>query len=383
MAIASLQLALQGEKVLIIVPSLQLSDQVATLLTALTPDALTDNRSVTLTTPQAALQDRQPLGARFSTLMIDEPEAMLAPLPPRHLPPPALKSHPFSRHPPPLASLLDRILLDRKDGRKPRTVWTGAELNGLLKRVIRQRGWASRDALELDFGVGATQRAKADIEAVTGAPSTIPPNPPIVKHVALLVDAFTGEAVPYEEDVETAVDALPRYRSGRPEIEQAIIDNLISYETHLESGASNPTSLVVPPEGHPLDLLAARINQTSIARGSPTSTPMCSVIGVSTGSTETAMRVVSRSAIPGLDIPSLRRIYLVDGLDLSGLSPAQRARGGLKRRLGFYDIVTGRLGRLGSVTAESGGEVISLVVRGSGEEAGLARIRQLANSQRP
>jgi superfamily II DNA/RNA helicase len=81
--------------------------------------------------------------------------------------------------------------------------------------------------------------------------------------------------------------------------------------------------------------------------------------------------ITSRSAVPGLDIPNLTRVILINGLDLAGVSPAQRARGGVKRRAAFYQVVSGRMGRLGSVTYNQPGQVVSFVSEGSGEELGL------------
>lgn len=373
-ALASVQLALQGEMVMVLVPSVHLAGQVSSLLAALTLTHLDSHQSIVVTTPQAALKNERTLAAKYSTIMIDEPEAMLAPLPPRHLPPPDQKSHPFHRHPPPLATLLDR-LMTQKNGDRTRTVWVGAEVNGLLKRIIRQRGWVKRDALELDFGSRPTPRSNADIEEVLGHRSAVQHRPRTVDHTGLLVNAAAGHAIPFDNKSVAEESAMPPPRSGRPEIDQATIAALVSYESKFPPETRPPVALILPPEGYPLDLLAARINEAAATEFTNGSEPMtCSTLGPKARSTGTRMTVVSRSSVPGLDIPTLRRIYLIDGLDLAGLSPAQRARGGLKRRLGFYDIVTGRLGRLGSITAESGGEVISLVVEGSGEEAGLGHV---------
>lgn len=386
MALASLQLAqTQADPVLVLAPSQQLVEQISIHLHNLSDPAGSESRLV-VTTPQAAIKDRTAsmiLNSRYSTVMMDEPETMLSPLPPRNLPAGALKSHPFVRHPPPLATLLNQIrprptsASNALAGPGPQTVWVGAEMNGLLKRVVRQRGWATMDALELDFGGAPSARGKRDVDLILGpaaaatgaAVSTSATPPSTAKHTSLLVDGKND-----------TMAATPLYRPGRPVIEHSMLDAIVGYEVQnpLRDGHA---ALILPPEGYPLDLLSARLAKTATNNKSDCRL-RCSILdvgshdGMANDSAEVPhMLIAPRSAVPGLDIPNLARIYLINGLDLAGLSPAQRARGGVKRRRAFYDVVTGRLGRLGSVTHPSAGqtqgEVISLVVRGSGEEMGL------------
>ncbi|WVR04545.1 hypothetical protein IAU60_001552 [Kwoniella sp. DSM 27419] len=109
--------------------------------------------------------------------------------------------------------------------------------------------------------------------------------------------------------------------------------------------------------------------------------------------------LAQRSSVPGLHLQDLHTVYLLGGLDVAGLSKKQRRSGGVRDRYGVYDLVAGRLGRLGTGSALTsptpdqpapvGQRVVSLVMGGSEEEKRLgemflARARdgeQLALSQ--
>lgn len=368
---------------------MQLVEQIKTHLTNLSPQHLALEDLVVVTTPQSIIRDLQtdPNAMRWSTIILDEPETMLSPLPSRNLPTHAQRVHPFYRHPPPLASFLDGLQSD--SDQRPRMIWVGAEMNSLLKRVVRQLGWTGMNSLELDFGAGPSERARKDIESTLGhEPAVIRPTDATIEHSALVVDPSSGRVEGYDHSISTG-SGMPRFRSGRPEIDQAMIDALMSLEedsrnsAYGEGNGGDTVSLILPPEGYPLDLLSAQIRTTAMSLNSsltcsvldPSSTKTSSSPTISsTPSTSTSMLIAPRSAVAGLDLPNLGRIYLLNGLDLAGLSPSQRSQGGLKRRLGWYDIVSGRLGRLGSRTEKGAGKVISLVMQGSGEELGLDAI---------
>ena len=251
------------------------------------------------------------------------------------------------------------------------------------------------DTLELDFGVGPSARARKDIESTLGhSPLSLVQSGDgrQVEHSAFVVDASDGTLGPYDRVMSSAGAAMPRFRSGRPEIDQSIIEAILALEdrhsdTNLnvnsssasgERARSDTVSLILPPEGYPLDLLSAQITTTAKSLNSvltcyvlDPSARTSDITPSSSSTSSNSMLVAPRSAVAGLDLPNLGRIYLLNALDLAGMSPSQRSQGGLKRRLGWYDIVTGRLGRLGSKTGNGGGRVISLAVKGSGEEMGL------------
>lgn len=311
-------------------------------------------------------------------IFIDEPESLLSPLPPRHLQGSAIRSHPFYKHPPPLSKLLDTLArLGARTGVETRMVWIGADLNGLLKRIVRQRGWAGMDALELDFE-SPKGRALKDIQSLNASDVEMAAEErkfdqglSEVEHLAYQVGP-TG-VTPLDNEIKSD---LPSYRIGRPVIDDSMIHAIVEYQRQNPT-QEGTTTLILPPEGYPLDLLATRL--TSIA--STLNIPMSISTTISTSHEadieENSILLISRSAVPGLDIQNLSRIILINGLDLAGLSPAQRSRGGVKKRAAFYEVVTGRLGRLGSITYQNSfkGQVVSFVTEDSGEEVGLSSVK--------
>jgi hypothetical protein len=378
--LSAVHLAKKGLKVMILVPTPQLLDLIQGHIETLSASSL-NNQLIWLTTPRAALSDTRLETFSPNLIFIDEPESLLSPLPPRHLQGGALRSHPFYKHPPPLSTLLDALArLIVKTGTETRMVWVGAELNGLLKRIVRQRGWAGMDALELDFESGDT-RAKKDIASLSGSKDLGEAEKGIeengaedinrVEHFAYTVGS--AGVMPLMNEVKRD---LPSHRTGRPTIDDSMIRAVVRYQQDNPS-PEGTTTMILPPEGYPLDQLATRL--TSFA--STLKFPMLITTTIPTPNTpeteESSILLISRSAVPGLDIQNLSRIILINGLDLAGLSPAQRSRGGAKKRAVFYDVVTGRLGRLGSVTYRNSwrGQVVSFVTEGSGEEAGLGSVK--------
>ena len=384
LALSAVHLAKKGLKVMILVPTPQLLDLIQGHIDNLT-SATSDN--IWLTTPKAALSDTRIKTFSPNIIFIDEPESLLSPLPPRHLQGGALRSHPFYKHPPPLSTLLDTLArLIAKTGTETRMVWVGAELNGLLKRIVRQRGWAGMDALELDFESGDT-RAKKDIESLTGSKDLGEAEKGIeenraenefnrVEHLAYTVGS--AGIMPLVNEVKRD---LPNYRTGRPIIDDSMIHAVVRYQQDNPS-PNGTTTMILPPEGYPLDQLATRLTSFASTLKFPMSITTTIPIPNTPETEERSILLIPRSAVPGLDIQNLSRIILINGLDLAGLSPAQRSRGGAKKRAAFYDVVTGRLGRLGSVTYQNNwrGQVVSFVTEGSGEEAGLGSVNLTVKS---
>ena len=369
---------------MILVPTPQLLDLIQGHIDNLSTSSDLD---IWLTTPRSALSDSRLDTFLPTVVFIDEPESLLSPLPARHLQGGTLKSHPFHKHPPPLTTLLDRLARSvARSKTETKMVWVGAELNGLLKRIVRQRGWAGMDALELDFE-GLAARARKDIESVTrieiGAEGTneerlvpgVDRSLVKVEHLAYVV-GMTG-IKPFTSGVVGR--DLPNHRTGRPIIEDSMIEAVVQYQQQYPT-PEGTTTLILPLEGYPLDLLATRLTAFASAVKMPMS--ITTIIPTSQDShrENDPILLVPRSAVPGLDIPNLSRIILLNGLDLAGLSPAQRSRGGIKKRAAFYDVVSGRLGRLGSVTYKYRyqnsfpGQVVSFVTEDSGEEVGLGSI---------
>jgi len=384
LALSAVHLAKKGLKVMILVPTPQLLDLIQGHIDNLT-SATSDN--IWLTTPKAALSDTRIKTFSPNIIFIDEPESLLSPLPPRHLQGGALRSHPFYKHPPPLSTLLDtlaRLLV--KTGTETRMVWVGAELNGLLKRIVRQRGWAGMDALELDFESG-DMRAKKDTASLAGSKDLGEAEKGIektgnedefnrVEHLAYTVGP--AGVMPLLDEVKRE---LPIYRTGRPVIDDPMIHAIVRYQQENPS-PDGTTTMILPPEGYPLDQLATRLTSFASTLKFPMSITTTIPTPRSPDTEERSILLISRSAVPGLDIQNLSRIILINGLDLAGLSPAQKSRGGAKKRAAFCDVVTGRLGRLGSVTYQNNwrGQVVSFVTEGSGEEAGLGSVKMTVKS---
>jgi hypothetical protein len=366
---------------MILVPTPQLLDLIQNHINNLSSTNIESD--IWLTTPRNALNHPQLESFGPNIIFIDEPESLLSPLSPRHLRGGAMGSHPFYKHPPPLATLLDQLArICARKGLETRMIWVGAELNGLLKRTVRQKGWAGMDALELDFD-DAGQRALKDIGSLSGSrvnevinddsviENGLKPDLGQVEHLAYAVGP-TG-VYPLFPGIKSD---MPTYRIGRPIIDDDIIGAIVQYQ------AQNPTlegttTLLLPPEGYPLDLLATRLISFASTAQVPISITTTIPSSIEADVEKNSIILTSRSAVPGLDIPKLSRIILINGLDLAGLSPAQRSRGGAKKRAAFYDVVAGRLGRLGSVMYQNNwkGQVISFVTEGSGEEVGLETVK--------
>lgn len=250
-------------------------------------------------------------------------------------------------------------------------------MNGLLKRTVRHRGWAGLDALELDFE-GSSARSFKDIDSLAGSSASEGPvESREVEHLPFLVgvDGMT----PYIPD--EGVRDLPPHHTGRPIIEDTMIQAVVRYQAEHPISDGTTTIMILPPEGYPLDLLATRLTTYASTAKIPMS--ITNIIPTASQIEPNSILITPRSAVPGLDIPNLSRIILLNGLDLAGLSPAQRSRGGVKKRAAFYDVICGRLGRLGSVTHEKGGQVVSFVTEGSGEEVGLGLVMTQKSRRKP
>jgi hypothetical protein len=381
--LSAVHLAKKGLKVMILVPTPQLLDLIQGHIDNLTS---TTSDNIWLTTPKAALSDTRIEMFSPNIIFIDEPESLLSPLPPRHLQGGALRSHPFYKHPPPLSTLLDTLArLITKTGTETRMVWVGAELNGLLKRIVRQRGWAGMDALELDFESG-DMRAKKDIASLAGSKDVREAEKGIEGHGAEDINrmehfAYTVGPAGVMPLINEVKRDLPGYRTGRPIIDDPMIHAVVRYQQDNPS-PHGTTTMILPPEGYPLDQLATRLTSFASTLKFPMSITTTIPTPKKPDTEENSILLISRSAVPGLDIQHLSRIILIKGLDLAGLSPAQRSRGGAKKRAAFYDVVTGRLGRLGSVTYRNSwrGQVVSFVTEGSGEEAGLGSVKMTPKS---
>ncbi|WWD07769.1 hypothetical protein V865_005873 [Kwoniella europaea PYCC6329] len=383
-------------------------------------------------------------------IFLDEPEHLIGPIPSRHSTSQMLISHPLFRHPPPIVSALNDLLnilpavpsrrkkeeggiLDYSKRRDEiNTIWVSSGMNKDLKRLIKIRGWIRKSnrhvkdgLIDLDFTQGASDKLKdvrnrlldAVEERITKRSSTqIKENQKLSgiedeggvknanidgheqiepEHHVLVIDAKDGSITSLnlhaptlqddptkEVEDENGEDEVIRKR----EIPIEMIETL-SLIHATTSSSSKGYSLILPPEGISLNLLSEELANLGIS--SLILTP--DLVDISLSQLDELQRqnrdeaeeedgglpllLGTRSSIPGLHLPELQTIYLLDGLDIKGLSKKQRKSGGVKDRYGWYSLVKGRLGRLGSnAIGRERQRVVSLVMGGTEEEM---RLREL------
>ncbi|OCF37444.1 hypothetical protein I316_00566 [Kwoniella heveanensis BCC8398] len=328
-------------------------------------------------------------------IFIDEPDTLLGPIPPRYYPPQLLPSHPLNRHPPPIVRVLN-ILLNIRPGRKGEmdfnkrydhvnTIWTSASMVKDFKRVVKTRGWIKRGnkVVDLDFTQSASEKAKELRDRLLAA---LPPamrsmegdapqsaggveidQPGRIGHYALLVDPTDGSIsplVPGFMSLPQPQTLSSKSQSSAPLQQKKVISPYILESLALLHATSPPPpgryALILPPEGISLSVLATELSKLGV----PTLVlaPHLMQIGIDTSALSdlpadsdseqapggTPILLAQRSSVPGLHLKDLHTIYLLDGLDVGRLSQKQRKSGGVRDRFGFYDLVAGRLGRLGT-----------------------------------
>ncbi|WVQ97937.1 hypothetical protein IAU59_005056 [Kwoniella sp. CBS 9459] len=348
-------------------------------------------------------------------LFIDEPDTLLGPIPPRYYPPQLLSSHPINRHPPPIVKVLN-TLLNIRPGKKGEmdftrrydhvnTIWTSASMVKDFKRVVKTRGWIKRGnkVVDLDFTETASDNAIALRDRLMAAlPSTMRSKEEgegagggnisrsgisvkqkdTIGHYALVVDPADGNISPLEPGA-TSLPSRPGPSSSdkgeplaaSPQQKKAISPYILESLALLHATSPPPPgryALVLPPEGISLATIATELSRL----GLPTLVlaPHLMQIGIDTsalsdsnnpdGESESAdnreepegtpILLAQRSSVPGLHLKDLHTIYLLDGLDVGGLSQKQRKSGGVRDRFGFYELVSGRLGRFGTASSPQG-----------------------------
>ncbi|WVF69892.1 hypothetical protein IAT40_004675 [Kwoniella sp. CBS 6097] len=340
-------------------------------------------------------------------IFIDEPDTLLGPIPPRYYPPQLLSNHPINRHPPPIVHVLN-TLLNIRPGRKGEmdfskrfdtvnTIWTSASMIKDFKRVVKTRGWIKRGnkVVDLDFTDGASDKARDMRERLlTALPSAMRStgendnaqfgvsanHQGKIGHYALVIDPSDGNIAPLIPG-STSLPSQPSTSSSdtvTPPLlhQKKVISPYILESLALLHATSPPPpgryALILPPEGVSLSSMATELSKLGI----PTLilAPHLMQIGIDTTALSdldsdsdvtansgnaaaeqavegTPILLAQRSSIPGLHLKDLHTIYLLDGLDVGGLSQKQRKSGGVRDRFGFYELVAGRLGRLGTASA--------------------------------
>lgn len=412
---------------LVLVPTPHLLRQVASLLsqlspdedlwTALGPDGLsTISAPVCVTTPKYYLSSHARLYPDW--VLVDEPEAMLGPLPPRHIDAGRLASHPLFKHPPPLVDVLNRVFgirpargkhgrekgkidVDLSRRRDVRSAWTSAGLQAKTKSFVYRRGWA-RGAADLNWAPGASERQReirGDMERIaagiggvtdsaqtrrpdhyaievspTGALAPIAPPPPRAEG--------ESRAAELSEQTERLEDIEERgHRQDRPRVEPAVLSEAVALLQALAPPPPGTYALVLPPAGQSLTALAEMLADLGIPCAPLV--PEAIAAGVPPPDDEgvSPVLIASRESLTGLHLPDLHTVYLANGVDVGSLSDNQRKYGGRGERLALYARVAGRLGRLGTRKLGSPQRVISLVPQGSPErDALLAAVADMGES---
>lgn len=438
--LAALTLVLSGKKVLLLVPTPHLARQVEVLckrlyqVTAEQPavwtlalahsDPRDEVQPLLISTPRTLQNWSHWFRFEPDWVLLDEPDTMLGPLPPRDAKPERLARHPLIRHPPPIIDVLDGLFdaaegqarpADRRNpdgrkqsGRKPgggkrreiRTAWSSATLQNKVKTLARQRGWVSA-AADLNWTAGASpeqQAVREDMEAIAAQLGGITADSAgwRPEHYALEVGR-TGalRAVTHAEVEAAAADmsaahAALRERRAQGESAATIAaegkallehpgslarDSPVFIETValLQATAPPPDgkyALVLPPAGASLAALAAELE----ALGTPCMplVPEAMAKGIPRPQPGTnPVLIALRESLTGLHLPHLHTVYLVNGIDKAALTPNKRKNGGRRELSTTYARIAGRLGRLGTSAADKPQRVISLLPAGYTEKHAL------------
>jgi len=360
---------------------------------------------ILLATPQDLLAQRSSVDlSSVKTIFLDEPEAMLPVLPGRHLSGQDLRRHPINRHPTPMMQIMNELMgievvktEDRQDPRIRRdvgkghinfrlqadttkkrsvqTIWTSGTLEAEVKRLAKGRGWARKrdEVVDLEFTDGASQlqaearQAAQDlsgggqvrtepISSVSGVEPT---------HYALVVDADTGSIESLrEESVGLHDDVADPKGSVLPTILEALA--LVHAARPPPEGSY---ALAVPPEGISIERVVTELAELGIPAINlqPELIPDVDSLIPEPGQTPPVL-LAKRSAVPGLHLPRLHTIYMLNGLDTSSTFKAAQ----VKDRMTFYGVAAGRVGRLGM--DDKSQRVISLVTRNSRDARMLAEM---------
>jgi len=360
---------------------------------------------ILLATPQDLLAQRSRVNlVGVKTIFLDEPDSMLPVLPGRHLSGQDLRRHPINRHPTPMMQILNELMgievvktEDRQDPRirkdvgkghinfrlqadttKKRdiqTIWTSGTLEAELKRLAKGRGWVRKrdEVVDLEFTDGASlvqvearhvaQDLNAGGEVRTEPISSVSGVEP--KHYALVVDAVTGSIESLGEDsIGLQEDVVDPKGSILPTILEALA--LVHATMPPPEGSY---ALAVPPEGVSIEKVVTELAELGIPAINlqPELIPDVESLIPEPGQTPPVL-LAKRSAVPGLHLPRLHTIYMLNGLDTRSTFKAAQ----VKDKMTFYGVAAGRVGRLGM--DDKSQRVISLVTRDSRDAHMLAEM---------
>jgi hypothetical protein len=375
-----------------------------------------------LATPKDFMQQKDHIDVdHVRTVFVDEPDAMMPQLPGRHMNSMEIKKLAINRHPPPLVHAMNLVLGIRdtregqsdarekspkkKDkrsimqkskervlaldfsGRKDiQTIWTSGTLDSALRRFTKTRGWIrTKDHLvDLNFAPLASQQqveirehamngaegeeAQVRTDPITSITGVEP------EHYALTVDVEDGGV----RALTPAALRAPKV-SLPPPTKGGLQPTMVEALGLLHTASPPPPgtyALAVCPEGTSLDTVQAELTSLGIAslHLRPEILHDISVLEPEEGD-EAPIFLARRSVVPGLHLPRLHTIYLLNGLDIGeGVKSVA-----IRDRVNFYEVAAGRVGRLGMGSGTQGEQgsrqrVISIVNRGTADETLLGEL---------
>lgn len=388
------------------------------------------NARVILGTPSALLalaarKRNMTLGDRLkgvTHVFVDEIDTQLGPLPSRYAGAKQVKRHRSRLHPPPVALALDSLygIVADRDGydfsgrnNRIRSVFSSATLDNHTRRHIYGRGWvkpkgdaAVKSVVDLDFTLGATPRQVAlrdtmgEIAQRAGAVA-LEPSQRKPRHYAFVVDP-KGKLAPLDlesqsggfdddefappavnEDGELVdLDAVGKKKgkmAKKDEKKPAMPVTLLEALAYLHTTVPPPAgtySLAVLPDG--ASITAATEELETLGLMVLPLVPEVLAGGVSPPALDAPHIVLltTRAAVPGLHLPHLHSIYLLNGLDVSKLSRQAKLAGGREGQSTAYSIITGRLGRFTTEVFDVNNpqRVVSIVPYDSYEEWALRHL---------
>jgi len=274
-----------------------------------------------------------------------------------------------------------------------------------MQSLVVSRGWLREDdAVDLAFTVDADQRQRENSEALLGTLDrdnnimtndqgrvgvvAIEPD-----HFVLTVDEETSDVKSMSEDAiaeleESHLSQDPRNTVGQ--LSSTLLETLALIHT-TSPPPPGSYALAFPPEGCSLDKIASELSSFGIPAYHLTPELFSSDLGAIAGqadNTAPPILLAKRSAVYGLHLADLHTVYLPGGLDLASLPASQNlqiTKASHRAREIFYEVVAGRVGRLGTKLGTQAGpqdrqRIITLVLTGSEEEEGMRCIMFPRNS---
>lgn len=309
------------------------------------------------------------LSRSLQLIMTDEVDAMLRPLPGRFK---TFNSdrdrqrHPFFRHPPAIVRLLgDTLKLGAMTtaGRQVQTVWSSATLNSVVRGFVQRARWIRKEE-HVVIDTTPEEESVAIHSSVPSPQDGQAVSPVKTVHYCLAVEPLTGNmrnlgAAPSVTSVTESVQPDPNDPAVKERIHPLMIENLaLLHATSTSSDRGH--SLAIIPDGTSLSKLQNLLSTFGTSS---------MIVDGTTRPEEGVLLLVTRSHVRGLDIPKITTVYLLNGLDVSSMSKASRAAGGMEERKREYTHIAGRMRRLGAPEDQAVAySMVNLVMHGSAEE---------------